>query len=157
MNGFDALVEKIRDELNKVMGRKDWSLILKEEGVSYSEKLALGKYELRVPDAVERFDGTLTDTLVASFELHPMINCCGICVSSRAYVAMAWRHRGINNVLNSLRIDIARHLDYSVLLCTDDVSNIPQRKTLSRNGWRDIFRFVNRRTNHTVAISVINL
>jgi hypothetical protein len=100
---------------------------------------------------------TTSGKSVASFELFPMINCCGICVSTRAEVNINYRKRGLGIIFNSLRIDIARALDYGILMCTDVESNIAQRKILDKNGWEDIFKFVNPRTNRTVFISVILL
>lgn len=148
MNNFNELVEKITENLNAILGEGSWKLTNITENCYHSEKLAVGKYELRM-DGVEK--------TIASFQLYPMINCCGICVSTQAFVVDHWRNKGLNTLLNSLRIDIARHLNYSVLLCTDVVDNSPQRRVLKKNGWRDICKFVNRRTGNTVAISVINL
>jgi GNAT superfamily N-acetyltransferase len=148
MDNFYELVEKITESLDGVLGKGAWELTNTTHDCLYSEKLESGKYELR-------HDGE--DKPVASFQLHPMINCCGICVSTQAFVMDAYRNQGLNTLLNSLRIDMARHLGYSLLLCTDVVNNSPQRRVLKKNGWRDIYKFVNRRTSNTVAISVINL
>ena len=166
MTRMDAVIEKIKQELDKILGRNDWVLLDKEYDVDYSEKLPVGKYELRIPDAdapkERRWDMATRAYVelpmpIASFELHPMINCCGVCVSSRAWVHPNFRGRGLNTILNQARIDIARANDYSVLLCTDNIANAPETKTLLKNGWYEIFRFVNRRTNHTLAIQVVLL
>lgn len=152
------ITEKIKDSLDLVLRRDDWNLRNSTYDVPYSEKLETGKYELTLPDdASPKNKFNNKPEPIGSFELHPMINCCGICVSTRAYVHPDFRNVGLNTILNSLRIDIARFLGYSLLLCTDVTSNEAQRKVLARNGWRDIYRFLNRRTGNLVAISVINL
>ena len=143
--------EKIRLHINGILGRTDWKLRNDTEKVDYSEKLALGRYSLTVPSEPSE------SGLVASFKLYPMINCCGICVSTQAMVTAAYQHKGLGTLLNQVRIDIARSLGYSLLLCTDIEKNAYQRKILARNGWRDIANFINRRTNNRVYISCINL
>lgn len=95
--------------------------------------------------------------MIAGFELHPMINCCGICVSTRAFVKEGYRGKGLGEALNSIRIDISRTLGYGLLLCTDVESNEAQRKILKKNGCTDIYKFVNPRTKNTVILTVINL
>lgn len=94
---------------------------------------------------------------LARFDLVQQPNCCGILVSTMVWVREDLRNRGLGKVLNSLRIDIARRLGYSVLLCTDRVNNEPQRKILKANGWQDIFTFHNKRSGNEVAISVVKL
>lgn len=112
----------------------------------YDYKLPIGKWSL-----------TVKGVAVASFELYPMINCCGICVSTRAWVNELHRGKGIGKQLNLLRMDIARNNGYSLLLCTDQVGNDYQRKILSANGWRDIVNFRNKRTGNELAITVVDL
>lgn len=162
------LQAKIKDSLDKILKR--WEFRNVSRNVSYSEKLEAGKYELldvgkQVPNLKNEWDGTRTivkvlgtkPTIAASFELMPMINCCGICVSTMAQVNKDYRGKGLGTLLNSFRIDLARHLGYSLLLCTDDMANVNQRTILQKNGWKDIHTFFNARTQHTVAISVIGL
>lgn len=141
------IVEKYTEQLNAILG-KDWKLKNTTHKCDWSEKLSSGSYDLRVPDQA---------ALVARFEMIPMINCCGIVVSTRAYVAPAFEGKGLGTLLNSLRIDMARAEGYGVILCTDVTSNEKQRKILAKNGWRDIHRFVNPRTKNLIAISVVNL
>jgi hypothetical protein len=151
---MEPITDKIKETLNAVLQRNDWDLYNTSNKVSYSEKLDVGRYELRLPIPVSTH---YPYTIIASFELHPMINCCGICVSTKAEVNFSYRRRGLGTLLNSLRIDIARYNGYGLLLCTDREKNEPQRKILEANGWRDIYKFVNPRTKNTVCITVINL
>jgi hypothetical protein len=143
---YDALVEKVREGIDGILGKDAWTLTNKEYK---SEKLTAGSYEL-VRKASPK-------TPVARFKLVPMINQCGICVSTEAWVHDDWRNKGLGALLNGFRVDIARLDGYSVLLCTDVESNVYQRKILKSNGWTDIFKFVNKRTHNTVFITVINL
>lgn len=146
------VVAKFRKQLNVLLGHSNWDLVCVSDKVSYSEKLPIGKWELVVePVSPQR------RRIVASFQLHPMINCCGICVSTQAMVQADFRNRGIGTLLNSFRIDVARHNGYGLLLCTDVMGNEHQRKVLRANGWKDVHEFVNPRTSNRVAISVINL
>jgi len=142
---LDPLQEKIKDTLDAVLG-VGWTLRNTTHKVSYDEKLGMGVYVLK-----------FGDQQVASFELYPMVGCCGICVSTKATVDKAYRNRGIGALLNGLRIDIARYLGYGLLLCTDVESNEYQRKILKRNGWMDLHKVVNPRTKNTIFISAINL
>lgn len=95
--------------------------------------------------------------LISSFKLIQMINCCGICVSTSVFVSDDYRNKGINTVLNNFRIDIAKELEYGILLCTDVSHNIAEVKTLNKNGWEHIYNFKNPRTDNKINISVKKL
>ena len=138
--------EKIQEQITVCLGSSGWSLQNTTAKVAYSEKLLVGHYLL-----------TLGPVRIAEFTLSPMINCCGICVSTQATVCPAFRGRGLGLLLNSLRIDIARFLGYGLLLCTNIEQNTPQRHIMKKNGWCDIWSFVNPRTQNRVFISCINL
>lgn len=141
-----AIIEKYRQRLDAILGEGQWVLTNTSKKVPYDEKLDMGKYELK--------KGA---TYVASFQLYPMINCCGICVSTQAEVVPAWRKHGLGTLLNAFRIDTARYLGYGLLLCTDVESNEYQRKILSRNGWMDLLKFINPRTKNAIFVSAIRL
>lgn len=160
-NSHAEIVAKYTELLNALLGRDDWQLTEKETSAPYTEKLPVGKWRLWVPNEFGPAPGQVNvprgQLEIARFELYPMINCCGICVSTQAWVSDQFRGKGLGTLLNSFRIDVARHNGYGVLLCTDVVTNEPQRKVLKANGWKDIHQFVNPRTSNRVAISVINL
>lgn len=94
---------------------------------------------------------------ITYFTMLQLPGCCGVAISTGAFVAVSYRARGLGTLLNELRKDIAREAGYTVLMCTDVTYNTPQRKILEKNGWKDVFSFVNRRTGNEVAISVVEL
>lgn len=94
---------------------------------------------------------------IAGFTMLQLPGCCGVAISTRAVVGVPYRKRGLGALLNELRKDIAREAGYTVLMCTDVTRNTPQRKILEKNGWKNVFSFVNRRTGNEVAISVVEL
>lgn len=155
MDKTDLLIAKTKESLTAVLGTSHFDLFNKTTRSSYCEKLDVGQYELLVGE-IGDVKGAKTK-VAASFELHPMINCCGICVSTKAFVAEGFRRKGLGAMLNSLRIEIARLNGYGLLLCTDVESNEAQRKVLAKNGWKDVHDFVNPRTQNKVFISVVNL
>jgi hypothetical protein len=110
--------------------------------------------EIEAPKAWREFVGF---RYIATFRMSQLNGCCGVCVSYNVQTSEAYRGRGIGKLLNQLRVQIADYLDYTVLLCTDVQQNTAQRKIIAKNSWKDIHTFVNKRTNNTVNISVINL
>src|SRR5574341_295163 len=150
MDKLNILIEKFHKQISNILGTDEWCLINKKFDTIFSEKLTGGEYELIVWE-------NESDKLASKFELIPMINCCGILVSTKAYVDNEYRDRGLGTLLNQVRIDIARYLGYGILLCTNDISNEPQQKILTKNGWKQIFKFVNPRTKNTIGIHIINL
>jgi hypothetical protein len=106
---------------------------------------------------VGRYRVLAAEATVSTFELYQMPHCCGIIVSCRAEVAPTYQRRRVGTLLNTMRQDIGRSLGYSLMLCTDIEQNVPQRRLLKTNGWRDLTSFVNRRTNNKVFIVAINL
>lgn len=94
------------------------------------------------------------DKNIALFKLYEMPHCCGIVVSCNAEVGKLYRRKGIGRLMNSFRLEIAKQLGYSLILCTDLLKNEPQRKILEKQGWKDIHRFNNSRTKNDLYISI---
>lgn len=94
------------------------------------------------------------DELIASWGLYEFPSCCAFCVSTQALVVEKFRKRGINKLSNEFRQELARAEGYSALVCTDDIANIAERRTLQANGFLDVYQILNKRTDHYVAISV---
>ena len=99
----------------------------------------------------------LQGNLISTFRLLQMVGCCGICISTGTYVHPDFRGKGVNIILNNFRIDIAKHLGYGLLMCTDLKSNTPQMKTLDKNGWKHIHEFKNPRTGNILNITIKEL
>ena len=97
------------------------------------------------------------DNIISQFKLIQMPGCCGICISTGTYVNPKFRGKGVNIILNNFRIDIAKHLGYGLLMCTDLKSNTPQMKTLDKNGWKHIHEFKNPRTGNILNVTIKEL
>ena len=97
------------------------------------------------------------DKIISQFKLIQMPGCCGICISTGTYVHPDFRGKGVNILLNNFRIDIAKHLGYGLLMCTDLKSNTPQMKTLDKNGWKHIHEFKNPRTGNILNVTIKEL
>lgn len=89
--------------------------------------------------------------IVATFTLTTFPSSRKYCVSHNAVVYSTYTRKGIGTLLNKMRIDIAKQMRFLTLLCTYSVSNIPQKKILEKNGWRDIHIFP------TAALAAIDL
>ena len=94
------------------------------------------------------------DKIISQFKLIQMPGCCGICISTGTYVNPEFRDKGVNIILNNFRIDIATYLGYGLLMCTDLKSNIPQMKTLDKNGWKHIHEFKNPRPGNILNVTI---
>lgn len=64
------------------------------------------------------------------------------------------RGKGVATRLNQFRYDFAKHLGYGSLMCIDVETNLPQKRILKKNGWKDVHTFNNPRTGNQVAISI---
>lgn len=115
--------------------------------------------ELELIDGKDIGEGGLVSpaNFIASFRLVQLVGCCGICISTGAFVANIYRNKGVGKLLNKLRIKMAEHLGYSILMCTDVDGNKPQRNVLINNEWKDIYQFKNGRTGNTVNITIKEL
>lgn len=94
---------------------------------------------------------------ISSWKLYQLPHCCAYMVSCNVYIEEEYRKKGIGTILNQLRIEIGKHLNYSSILCTDVKQNKGQRAILAKNGWEDIHSIKNKRTRNLVYLSVINI
>ena len=81
-----------------------------------------------------------------------MPGCCGIVVSSGAYVTPCFRGKGLGKLLCEMRSHIAYECKYSLMLCTDVSTNIPQQKILESCGWTKQLEFRNKKTMNNVCL-----
>ena len=91
---------------------------------------------------------------ITYFSLIAFPGCCAFCISTGVSVCSDYKRKGVNNLTNLLRLDLARLMGYSAVVATDVEANEPERRTLKRNGWSDVFTVTNRRTGNVVNISV---
>lgn len=150
----NAHVDKIAMKISEILFKeKDKLTIVFSDDKRKWEDLAYYKNE---PGGIKIYL-LLDKSVISSFTLQQLPGCCGVCVSHDNRISLKYRGKGLNNILNQFRIDIARDLGYTILMCTDVHDNIAQKKTLVKNGWQDIFRFRNKRTNNLVDISIVQL
>lgn len=95
--------------------------------------------------------------LVTRFNLVPFPGCCAFMISTGVYVTSPFQRKGVNTLTNKLRQAIAKHYDYTTLICTDVITNEPERRTLAKEGWHDIYQVRNKRTGNQVAVSIKEL
>ena len=125
-----------------------------DEDFWYSDKSGSGKYRLIIGDTKHPFHN---HSVISTWELWQMKNCCGICVSTAVQVAEPYRKIGIGELLNKVRIHTAKLDGYGLLLCTDVLSNEPQQKILKANGWDCVKEFKNPRTGNDIGIHTVDL
>lgn len=115
---------------------------------------SVGRFEIRTAPDFKRPSKT---NFMAGWKFYELPHCCGILISCNASVHTDFVNKGVGSFLNTFREDIATHLGYPLLLCTDIASNKKQRAILKKNNWEDIYKFVNSRTKNTIYISVKKL
>ena len=100
--------------------------------ISYREKLeALIGQKVRDLEALEtqtdwmRFSiRTLDDNnMVAQWYLVQFPGCCGLVISTAAYIGTNFRHKGVGTLMNQFRQSLAKAMGYGVLVCTDVTDN----------------------------------
>lgn len=106
---------------------------------------------------IGRFMVFAAKNVISSFDLSELPHCCGILVSHGAHVYYPHQNKGIGTLLQKFRIDLAKRLGYTIMLCTDVKSNKYQRKILEKHGWKDVLEFQNSRSGNTVAVSCLNV
>jgi len=98
----------------------------------------------------------ITEKIVI-FELIAMPGCCGIVISTNCWVLHKLRGCCIGQFLHKLRIEIAKHWGYSILMCTDVSTNKIQNHILAKNNWKQLQNFINKRTENSVNINTLIL
>ncbi len=107
----------------------------------------LGKIEVRQVINTAEFT-------ISSWKLYEMPHCCAFMISCNVIVRPTYANKNIGTILNLLRIEIGKLLNYSAILCTDIAQNTKQRAILAKNGWKDVYNVKNKRTNNIVFLSI---
>ena len=150
------MIEKYTEKLKELLGQ---DLVIQCQ--LYGEYKPLHIYNLvyikDLPGGLKFRVINVEGVVISRFELAQMLGCCGICISTGTYVHPDFRGKSVNIILNNFRIDIAKHLGYGLLMCTDLKSNTPQMKTLDKNGWKNIREFKNPRTGNILNVTIKEL
>lgn len=156
------MIEKYKKQISEILDLKvDFQIYDKYKKINRS----LNEYDvIYVKGTGEGLRVNVIDTdkkeffnVIANFFLVEMPGCCGVCISYNSAVLFPYRQKGIGTILHKMRIEIAKKLDFTVMMCTDREANSPQKKILQDNGWKSIDQFKNKRTNNLVNISVLHL
>lgn len=148
MDEVGEVLAKFAPDLTRIFGSDLWVL-------KWGREVVTGAMQSKFPEgSYTLMDGTKT---AASFKLVQMPGCCGICISTGAFVYEEYRGKGLGTLLNKLRIEMARQMGYGILMCTDVAKNKAQRKILTGNDWQDILYFTNPRTKNDIYVSVFDL
>lgn len=117
-------------------------------------------FGVRTQQAYSRDDGygvKLVQKLVTRWKLVPFPGCCAFCISTEVNVLPPYHRKGVNTVAIQLRQQLARLTGFTGIVCTDIDSNEPERRTLAKAGWKDVYNLTNRRTTNGVNLSVKHL
>jgi hypothetical protein len=92
------------------------------------------------------------NTIVTKFILEQFKGCNGVVISRKVSISNEYRGNGYGNIFCRLRENIAKSLNYSVIMCTVVYGNIPQEKIMAKNEWQKLIQFLNLKTNNNVSI-----
>lgn len=151
-----AYLADLTDILTETEKHEIASIISKSVGFEINPKLirmarnnvGIGKVQFKLFDS---------NTNIAEFYLAEMPGCCGIVISTAAFVVPGRRNVGLGQYLNNLRKKLAKELNYAVMICTDVDKNLPQQSILNKNGWEKILSFTNRKTLNEVSMHMVML
>lgn len=103
------------------------------------------------------FKVSISDVIVAAFNLRDMPNCCGIAIGSDLFVHPDFRNRGVGAILTKFMEDFSRYYGYGVLQGNDKENNEHQRRIFEKFKWRKSETFINPKTKNTLIIWLLNL
>ncbi len=162
MPKLEVVQDDFRQRISKALGTPDWSLFRLEASDWWYSPSFIGFVLAKspIPNLVKGGPDDPfpdLDNVCAMFYMTQLPGCCGVMVSHGSSVFTAFQKKGLGTILNDFRKTLARNFGYTILLCTDKVTNIPSRKLLEKNGWKDLLQFRNNRTGNRVALSMVNL
>ena len=86
------------------------------------------------------------------YELNPFPGCNQIVVSNHSFVHPDKRGGGVGTKEHTYRLMHIKELGYDYAICTVRENNIKQIKILQRHDWKQLDKFFNKETEHTVLI-----
>lgn len=87
-----------------------------------------------------------------SYEFTTLPGCSQVVVSHGVFIYEEYRGKGMSKGAAIERIHAAEEHGYDAMVCTVDMSNEPQLKTLTKTGWEKACEFKSRKTGHRVGI-----
>lgn len=91
------------------------------------------------------------------YTLAPMPGCCGIVVSTGAWIHPFFQGKGLGDYFHKERVNLMKDLGYSCGMCTVTSENKTQIHILEKNNWKQVHSFENKRTGNIVQIWVKDL
>lgn len=97
------------------------------------------------------------EDVIMGFNMVQIPGCCGLDVSYHTNVRSEYNKKGIAQDLMQLKIEIAKHYNYSCLICTTMMSNVAQVHVLEKTGWKRLHTFRNKKTTNVVGIYTLDI
>ena len=95
---------------------------------------------------------------IAQFTLSTFPGNCGMMIALHSAITSSiFYKKGLGTFLNKLRMRLVKDEGYTVLVCTDRVSNSHNIKILNKNNWKEIDTFTNRRSGNSISVRSIHL
>lgn len=90
--------------------------------------------------------------------IHPFPGNCGIRIITNLYLSKIYHGNNYSNIFRNQLFEIARQkLNASCIIATTISTNMPERITAKKNGYKIIQRFINRNTGNPIDIIYKNL
>lgn len=86
------------------------------------------------------------------YELNPFPGNANVCVSNHAFIKPHYRGQGHGKAQHVARLNKARELGYTYILCTVNPHNELERHILAANNWRELDGFWSDATNVCVSL-----
>ena len=104
-------------------------------------------------------DGSKSGPTIAQFSMSHMPGCCGIIVSHATIITRAYVGKKLGTELHKIKLEIAKVLNFSSVLCTDvaSESHTTQKKILDNNDWVEVAKFNNLNSGNDVSVFFKNL
>ncbi len=87
-----------------------------------------------------------------AYEFTTLPGCSQVVVSHGVFIYEECRGKGLSVYGAKERIHSAQEHGYDAMVCTVDMTNEPQLKTLAKTGWIKACEFKSRKTGHLVGI-----
>jgi len=139
------MIAELEDHLKRSFNQEKLNLIGKLIGEGWTKDVLrfsanVTQYREQVNCHIwAQFGEVRTELAQFSFEEFPWNG--DVLVSGNVYVSKHYQGYGIGKLLNAERIEVAKASGASAIICTVLEANIPERKVLFANNWRNLGRF----------------